>query len=246
MVHRSTPIRSGHRRGGWRVPVLPVSVRRGAAASALQPAAGRRQVVIAGRRVRTIDMHSHVFVGDVLPLMKDRKEADPGLANLGPKPDGGGRRHDRQAPDGDGSPGNRPPRPQRAPRSVLLLGRCRSLGADHQDTEREDRRNLRRPSRPLRRAGRGVDPASESGRRGDGLRGRRSWVCAASSSAETSTAMNWPIPGSIRSGRKRRSWESSSSCTRPSPISAASDWPARARSPTRSGFRWTPPSRWPT
>ena len=55
-------------------------------ASALQPAAGRRQVVIAGRRVRTIDMHSHLFVGDVLPLLKDRKEADPGLANLARSP----------------------------------------------------------------------------------------------------------------------------------------------------------------
>jgi aminocarboxymuconate-semialdehyde decarboxylase len=57
-----------------------------AVASALQPAAGRRQVVIAGRRVRTIDMHSHVFVGDVLPLIKDRKEADAGLANLARTP----------------------------------------------------------------------------------------------------------------------------------------------------------------
>lgn len=55
-------------------------------ASALQPAAGRRQVVIAGRRVRTIDMHSHLFVGDVLPLLKDRKEADPGLATLARSP----------------------------------------------------------------------------------------------------------------------------------------------------------------
>ena len=37
-----------------------------------------------------------------------------------------------------------------------------------------------------------------------------------------------------------------SSSIRRSPISAASDWPARARWPIPSGSRWTPPSRWRT
>jgi aminocarboxymuconate-semialdehyde decarboxylase len=57
-----------------------------AAAPPLQTAAGRREVVIAGTRLRTIDMHSHVFIGEVLPLLKDRKEADAGLANLARSP----------------------------------------------------------------------------------------------------------------------------------------------------------------
>ena len=53
-------------------------------AAALQaPAAARREVVVGGRRVRTIDMHAHVWVDDVLPLIKDRKEIDPALAGLG-------------------------------------------------------------------------------------------------------------------------------------------------------------------
>jgi aminocarboxymuconate-semialdehyde decarboxylase len=37
----------------------------------------RRAVTIGGQRVRTIDMHSHVYVHDVLPLIRDHKEADP-------------------------------------------------------------------------------------------------------------------------------------------------------------------------
>jgi aminocarboxymuconate-semialdehyde decarboxylase len=53
-------------------------------AAALQaPVAARREVTIGGRRVRTIDMHAHVWVDDVFPLIKDRKEIDPALAGLG-------------------------------------------------------------------------------------------------------------------------------------------------------------------
>jgi aminocarboxymuconate-semialdehyde decarboxylase len=52
------------------------------------PSAGpaRREVVVGGRRVRTIDVHSHVFVQDVLPLVEDRKELDPALRGLGSSP----------------------------------------------------------------------------------------------------------------------------------------------------------------
>ena len=39
--------------------------------------------MVGGRRVRTIDMHAHVWVDDVFPLIKDRKEIDPALAGLG-------------------------------------------------------------------------------------------------------------------------------------------------------------------
>jgi len=42
----------------------------------------RAPVVVGGRRVRTVDMHSHVYVDDVYPLVKDRKEIDPALAGL--------------------------------------------------------------------------------------------------------------------------------------------------------------------
>jgi aminocarboxymuconate-semialdehyde decarboxylase len=40
-----------------------------------QPSAARRQVVIGGARVRTVDMHCHCYVADVLPLLQGRKEA---------------------------------------------------------------------------------------------------------------------------------------------------------------------------
>ena len=38
--------------------------------------------MIGGKRVRTIDMHSHVYVHDVWPMIKDRKEVDKTLADL--------------------------------------------------------------------------------------------------------------------------------------------------------------------
>src|SRR5438128_935327 len=55
----------------------------GGTAWALQSGAARRQVTIGGRRVRTIDMHSHVFVQEVWPLVKDLPQADRAMANLG-------------------------------------------------------------------------------------------------------------------------------------------------------------------
>ena len=53
------------------------------AATLQTPAPARRQITVGGRRVRTIDMHAHVWVDDVFPLIKDRREIDPALAGLG-------------------------------------------------------------------------------------------------------------------------------------------------------------------
>jgi aminocarboxymuconate-semialdehyde decarboxylase len=50
------------------------------AASSFQKAGGkakRRGVVVAGRRVKTIDVHGHCFVPEIWELMKDFKEAQP-------------------------------------------------------------------------------------------------------------------------------------------------------------------------
>ncbi len=49
-------------------------------------AATRRQVVVGGRRVRTIDMHAHVFVDEAWPLVKDFPQTDKAMANLGASP----------------------------------------------------------------------------------------------------------------------------------------------------------------
>jgi aminocarboxymuconate-semialdehyde decarboxylase len=43
----------------------------------------RRAVSIGGRRVRTIDMHAHVFVAEAWPLVKDLPQVDRAMANLG-------------------------------------------------------------------------------------------------------------------------------------------------------------------
>jgi aminocarboxymuconate-semialdehyde decarboxylase len=43
----------------------------------------RRQVLVGGQRVRTIDMHAHVFVDEAWPLVKDFPQTDKAMANLG-------------------------------------------------------------------------------------------------------------------------------------------------------------------
>jgi aminocarboxymuconate-semialdehyde decarboxylase len=48
--------------------------------------AARRQVVVGGQRVRTIDMHAHVFVDEAWPLVKDFPQTDKAMANLGASP----------------------------------------------------------------------------------------------------------------------------------------------------------------
>src|SRR5205814_8262646 len=45
--------------------------------------AARRQVTVGGRRVRTIDTHSHVFIQEAWPLVKDLPQVDRAMANLG-------------------------------------------------------------------------------------------------------------------------------------------------------------------
>src|SRR6476659_11005094 len=60
----------------------------GLAAQAPAAAAGgaRRQVVVGGQRVRTIDMHAHVFIDEAWPLVKDFPQTDKAMANLGRSP----------------------------------------------------------------------------------------------------------------------------------------------------------------
>jgi predicted TIM-barrel fold metal-dependent hydrolase len=43
----------------------------------------RRQITIGGRRVRTVDMHAHVFIQEAWPLVKDLPQVDRAMANLG-------------------------------------------------------------------------------------------------------------------------------------------------------------------
>ena len=49
-------------------------------------APARRQIVVGGQRVRTIDMHAHVFINDAWPLVKDLPQVDRSMANLGASP----------------------------------------------------------------------------------------------------------------------------------------------------------------
>ncbi len=54
--------------------------------SAQTPAPARRQVAVGGQRVRTIDMHAHVFVDEAWPLVKDFPQTDKAMASLGAGP----------------------------------------------------------------------------------------------------------------------------------------------------------------
>jgi aminocarboxymuconate-semialdehyde decarboxylase len=49
-------------------------------------APSRRQVAVGGQRVRTIDMHAHVFIDEAWPLVKDFPQTDKAMANLGRSP----------------------------------------------------------------------------------------------------------------------------------------------------------------
>ena len=53
----------------------------GSAGALAQPA--RRAITIGGRRVRTVDMHAHVFIQEAWPLVKDLPQVDRAMANLG-------------------------------------------------------------------------------------------------------------------------------------------------------------------
>ena len=46
-------------------------------------APARRQVTVGGQRVRTIDMHAHVFINEAWPLVKDFPQTDKAMASLG-------------------------------------------------------------------------------------------------------------------------------------------------------------------
>src|SRR4051812_24283334 len=56
------------------------------APGAAAAAGSRRQVIIGGQRVRTVDMHAHVFIDEAWPLVKDFPQTDKAMANLGRSP----------------------------------------------------------------------------------------------------------------------------------------------------------------
>src|ERR1043166_213229 len=61
------------------------AIARSAQAFALQQPA-RRQVLVGGQRVRTIDMHAHVFIDEAWPLVKAFRKTNKAMANLGRSP----------------------------------------------------------------------------------------------------------------------------------------------------------------
>ena len=102
----------------------------------------RREVVVNGKRVKTVDVHAHCAVPEALALM-NLKLAGPGAAARPRHGIAGG-----SAAAGHGRAGHRRRGAQHQPHLVQDGSRPRQ--ADHQDPEREARRGLRRQPRTVR------------------------------------------------------------------------------------------------
>ena len=158
------------------------------AAAPARAQARRREVVVNGRRAKTVDVHAHCAVPEALALM-NLKLGAPGTA-LPPAP-----RHGHAgvgSPSRDGRAGHRRGGAQH--QSELVQGGPRSRPADHPDPEREARGGVRRASRPLR--GLRHRRAAAPGSRRRAARGGRQEARAARAppSAAASTARRSAIP----------------------------------------------------
>lgn len=85
-LSRRAFLRTAAAGGGLMFCPCGLSPARALLAAAQAPAPARRQIVVGGQRVRTIDMHAHVFVNDAWPLVKDLPQVDRAMANLGASP----------------------------------------------------------------------------------------------------------------------------------------------------------------
>ena len=121
-------------------------------ALAAQTASSRRRVTIGGKTIRTIDMHSPRLHSGGLAARQGSAASRSRDGQSGQRPHGGGRRDDRAQVPRNGSPGDGRPRDQRPPESVPVLHDARPCRANREDAEREDRRDLRRAPRSVRRA----------------------------------------------------------------------------------------------
>ena len=116
------------------------------------PEGRRREVVVSGKRVKTVDVHAHCAVPAAMALMGRKLETEALLMT-----------DTRGRLQRDGRPGHRRRGAQH--QSLLVRGRSgRRDGADP-DPERDAGRDLRRPARPLRRVRERGAPASGPGGR---------------------------------------------------------------------------------
>ena len=105
--------------------------------------AARRQIVIGGQRVRTIDMHAHVFIDEAWPLVKDFPQTDKAMANLGRSPMAIDQASmDRRFREMDGM--GIDVHVISVHPSQFCTARARSRRAHREDAEREDRRSWSR------------------------------------------------------------------------------------------------------
>ena len=192
-----------------------------------QPAARRREVVVNGQRVKTVDVHAHCVFPEVMAML-DLKWRPPNLVV-------GADRFaamDAQGIDMEAI-------------SINAFwyndGTRRRREAD-QAAEREARRARRRASRPLRRLRHGRDAASRSGGRAARIRHQEARPARHVGRRQRRRDGARPIRSFIRSGRSARSWASSSSSIRSAPRSWLRGSRATAGSKTPSAIRSKPRS----
>ena len=188
----------------------------------------RREIVVSGKRVKTVDIHAHCAFPEANGL-------------LGVKIVPGDAQRDGGAHQVDGRAGHRRPGAEHQSVLVWRQPRRRRKADPHPEREacRSRRRAIRIASSPSRRS-----PCSIlTWRFSSSNTASRSSGCAACRSAPMSRARSSPIRNSIRSGRSARSSACWCTCTRSPMRRSRSASPAMAGSSTLSAIRSIPPSR---
>ena len=197
------------------------------------PSGRRREVVVGGRRVKTIDVHAHCVIPEayaLLGLQASTTIAGPGSARSA---SGASARWTRRASTWRRSASTR--QWYRAERDVVDPG--------DQDPERAARRVLRDVPRSLRRLRVGGPPVPGPGRAAARRRREEARARAAPPSGRASPTTSSPTRSFIRSGPRPRSSACSSSSIRRARRTSPGASRATAGWPTPSATRWTRPSR---
>ena len=166
----------------------------------------RREVVVNGKRVKTVDIHAHCQVPEAMALMGLKVTGQPNLPDVLLMSNAADRLRamDEQGIDVEALSIN--PFWYKADRDVAQ----KLIAIQNEKLAEACAAN---PERFVAFASRGA-PASRTSPPSSSSRASRSTACAARPSAAASTARSWPTRSSTRSGPRRKRWACWSSSTR--------------------------------
>ena len=197
------------------------------AGAALRGAAGtqatRREVVVGGRRIKTVDVHAHCEIPGIREMVGDAPTANPALTIGADRL----RAMDAQGIDVEVLSIN--PFWYAVDRDLApRLIRAQNEGLAAICAARPDR-FVALATTTLQHPDLAAVQLEEGSRR---------WGCGAARSGRASGARSWPPAASIRSGPRPRSWTYPSSCIRRACRSSRRGCRETAFSATRSAIRW--------